>query len=158
MARNDFLKNRGTTLVDDTNDLLPESVGGQRTVFAFAAKLTTSGTASGDPLFSPSVDANAAVTNTSVPMPKAGSVVGLAVRLGTAITHTTQAVTVTVFNGATAMSTASINLVSADRAGYTNANKDATTFSAGDLISVKVLHAAKSPAAISAYAWVHVEM
>lgn len=151
-ARGDFLANRGTPLIDDTNDLCPNNVGGQ--IVPFVLSGTYAGTKSAFAL-----KFGESTLTRAVPF-KDGSVIGLAVRLSTALTASDTTSTFSVFRGATSTGV-SVAIAAGARQGYTAVVKDsgaAAQFSAGNLLTVRLTCSTIASSALTAQATIYAEM
>ncbi len=138
-VRGDVLAHRGTPLIDDALDMCPNNVGGHIVAIPFTGAITGGDTG-----------VNAAFAGSTVTkfIPhKTGSIIGLSIYGNAAVTlgH----VTATVYNGATAYSTFTVNLTTG--ATFTRTDNDATVkdtyaFAAGDVLGLKLDCAATNTA------------
>jgi hypothetical protein len=132
MDRGDYLAKRGTSLIDENNDLLPENVGGQVVGIPFTVINLAISQTGQDALFCGQTGI------TQVVAPKAGSIVGLSVRSNADITAGTATFEATI--AGTAISGTALDCVLSDlvQGTYKWQNKDVSgsTFAAGALLGV----------------------
>jgi hypothetical protein len=155
-ARNAFLANRGVPLIDASNDLCPGNVGGHIVAFKFFATLSATNTGK----VMSGVDVGG-LTTIHVVSPKAGSIVGLALSLNTAMTASDKgAISAQAWKGTTNTGVA-VALSGVMRKSSTWVNKDSSgtaIFAAGQYLKVKLVASSTVATALTAQATLFVEM